>query len=90
MTITPTKERVATAAKAAATHCRWMGTVAGTAKRTGRSSYDVIMSCEFKTLWDQTEKGYLTTDAERPSNTNMDVEGKGYISREPVIPFGGR
>ena len=77
----------ATAAKAAATHCRWMGTVAGTAKRTGRSSYDVIMSCEFKASWDQTEKGYLTEDAERPSNTNKDVEGKGYISRKQVIPF---
>ena len=66
-----------------------MGTVAVTAKETGKSSYDVIMSCEFKASWDQTEKGYLTEDAERPSNTNMDVEGKGYISREQVIPFEG-
>jgi hypothetical protein len=38
--------------------------------------------------WDQEEKGYLT-DTERLAK-NMDVEGKGYLSREQAVLFGSK
>jgi hypothetical protein len=36
--------------------------------------------------WDQAEKGFLT-NAEGLAK-NMDVEGKGYLSREEAVAFG--
>jgi hypothetical protein len=38
--------------------------------------------------WDQAEKGFLT-DAERLAK-NMDMEGKGYLSREEAVAFGSQ
>ena len=40
------------------------------------------------TMWDQAEKGFLT-DAERIAK-NMDVEGKGHLSREQSVSLGAQ
>jgi hypothetical protein len=39
-------------------------------------------------VWDQAEKGYLT-DAERTAK-NLDVEGKGHLSREQAVSLGSQ
>jgi hypothetical protein len=98
MTMTPTKKRTRIAAnKAAATHIssKWRGMSPDrvsvgvtTAKITGKFSSDIIRSHGSK-AWDQTEKGY-SIDAERHAKSCMDVEGKGYISREQATSFGSQ
>ena len=40
------------------------------------------------TMWDQAEKGFLT-DAERIAK-NMDVEGKGHLSRDQAVALGAQ
>jgi hypothetical protein len=56
------------------------------ASTTEKASKDMMSDASMK--WDQAEKGYLT-DAERIAK-NMDVDGKGHLSREQSVSLGSQ
>jgi hypothetical protein len=56
-------------------------------KETATTTTTATMS-RVSTMWDQAEKGFLT-DAERIAK-NMDVEGKGHLSREQAVALGAQ